>query len=337
MSWRDHIKVHPAASLFPPMSKAELVAMAADIEKNGLHEPVTYYQNPNNRRAKLQLLDGCNRLDAIELIADPELRDKLKAQVDPYKTLVSPYWRVITDDPYEYARSANLHRRHLTRAQQQEVIAKMITAKPDQSNRQIAAMTKASPTTVGAVRAKLEQEGVVSKLDTRTGADGVKQPASKPKREQLVEPPLYGAPQALTDVGIVHGKFISTEDTLDDDSSPFDDGIWIDSIENVVARLRDFLSGAMEEVPPDEWPRLFWRLHEEMEAVQDRVFDLEEYDDSHMAGGLAMTARSPEPPYNRGLRRAHDDGCAATGRLRSTLMPCRAIASPSANVILPQR
>ena len=36
MSWRDHIKVHPAADLFPMMSESELRELGEDIKANGL-------------------------------------------------------------------------------------------------------------------------------------------------------------------------------------------------------------------------------------------------------------------------------------------------------------
>jgi hypothetical protein len=42
-SWRDHIKVHPAADLFPPMSQAELKELGEDIRKNGMNKPVIVY------------------------------------------------------------------------------------------------------------------------------------------------------------------------------------------------------------------------------------------------------------------------------------------------------
>jgi hypothetical protein len=39
MSWRDHIKVHPAADLFPMMSDEELKALGERIKKNGMKVP----------------------------------------------------------------------------------------------------------------------------------------------------------------------------------------------------------------------------------------------------------------------------------------------------------
>jgi hypothetical protein len=35
MTWRDHLKIHPAAELFPRMSDAELDELTKDIKKRG--------------------------------------------------------------------------------------------------------------------------------------------------------------------------------------------------------------------------------------------------------------------------------------------------------------
>src|SRR5262249_41046078 len=76
---------------------------------------------------------------------------------------------------------------HLTAEQRRELIDKLIKATPEKSDRQIAETVKASPTTVGTRRAKMEAKGEVSKLDTRTDAKGVKQPASKPRNPKPTE------------------------------------------------------------------------------------------------------------------------------------------------------
>ena len=51
--------------------------------------------------------------------------------------------------------------------------------------RQVAETVKASPTTVGTVRAKMEAAGDVSKLDTRQDSQGRRQPARKPERRTV--------------------------------------------------------------------------------------------------------------------------------------------------------
>jgi hypothetical protein len=82
-------------------------------------------------------------------------------------------------DPYAYVVSANIHRRHLTAEQKRELIAKLIKTTPEKSDRQIAETVKASPTTVGTVRAEMEAKGDVSKLDTRRDSKGREQPAAR--------------------------------------------------------------------------------------------------------------------------------------------------------------
>jgi hypothetical protein len=68
-SWRGVLPVHPAAELFPMMSRHELLELGNDIKKNGLKVPVILW-SPNNGRDHY-LLDGRNRLDAMELVGLP--------------------------------------------------------------------------------------------------------------------------------------------------------------------------------------------------------------------------------------------------------------------------
>jgi hypothetical protein len=42
-SWRDRIKVHPAADLFPMMAEDELDVLGRDIKENGLRQPVSLW------------------------------------------------------------------------------------------------------------------------------------------------------------------------------------------------------------------------------------------------------------------------------------------------------
>src|SRR6516162_2777573 len=161
-SWHDVLPIHPAAELFPPMAPDELRALAHDIKQNGLREPVSVVED---RSGKNVLIDGRNRLDALELLDDAErfnldnyiIFEKFPADIDITARVVS----------------LNLHRRHLTVEQKRDLIAKLIKAQPEKSNRQVAKTVKASPTTVGTVRTEMETKGEVSKLDTRTDANGI--------------------------------------------------------------------------------------------------------------------------------------------------------------------
>jgi hypothetical protein len=65
MTWRDHIKVHPAADLFPMMPDDELKAMGEDIKKGGLKYPlavwsptVEAYKNGEPRRSSWTVAIG---------------------------------------------------------------------------------------------------------------------------------------------------------------------------------------------------------------------------------------------------------------------------------------
>jgi len=132
---------------------------------HGLREPITVFED--------MILDGRNRYRAC-----------LEAGIEPTSTAY------IGDDPQGFVVSMNMHRRHLTAEQKREkreLIAKLLQANPTKSDRQIAKAVKTSPTTVGKVRSAMEAKGEVSKVDTRTDAKGVKQPAKKKQRPKHTE------------------------------------------------------------------------------------------------------------------------------------------------------
>ena len=182
--WRDVLPIHPAALLFPRMSADELKALTEDIKRNGQQQPIAIIEKPRRRPDGTlhvkdppvqEVLDGISRLDAMEA-AGIRIIDKDGQLDDHIKGLV-----VDTDevDPVAFVISANIHRRHLTGEQKRDLIAKLIKATPEKSDRQIAETVKASPTTVGTVRAELEAKGDLSKLDTRKDSKGREQPAKK--------------------------------------------------------------------------------------------------------------------------------------------------------------
>ena len=191
-SWRDYLNVHPAAKLFPPMPEEQLKGLGEDIVANGILNRMTLFydgERPSDAvtsklgwwRAKTHLalisvLDGCNRLDAGAQFAGYDWSEEggqhfvVKFREEPDR----PEF-----EPYPFAISANIHRRHLTAEQRLALVADVIKAQPEKSDRQIAAETKVSPTTAGKVRKKLEDAGQVSTVDTRKGKDGKSQPSHK--------------------------------------------------------------------------------------------------------------------------------------------------------------
>jgi hypothetical protein len=202
-SWRDTLPIHPAAALFPRMSSHELRALGKDIRKNGLRSSIALWQP--DKGASALLLDGISRLDAVQV----ELGRPVRVVLRTYRSRT--WWSLETDedgesvpvtnligeagnttaeqqtfillgqdvDPWAYVTSVNLHRRHLTAEQRRELIGKLIEATPEKSNRQIAKLVKASPTTVGTKRAEMEATGDVSKLDTLIDTRGRRQPVHK--------------------------------------------------------------------------------------------------------------------------------------------------------------
>ena len=193
-SWRDVLPIHPACASIPAISEPELKELAADIARNGLQSAITIDKPPNG---KLSLLDGRSRLDAIELAGIPfQLvaagRNGLTLKVE--RPGFPPLSFAHPKDPRAFVLSANVHRRHLTAEQKRDAIENRIKADPTKSDRQIAEAVKASPTTVGTLRAKMEARGDVSKLDTRQDKRGRKQPArKKPKPAKEPTPHIAGS------------------------------------------------------------------------------------------------------------------------------------------------
>jgi hypothetical protein len=154
---QDRIPFHPLADLFPLMEGAEFDTLVADIKKNGLHYPIFLYEG--------KILDGRNRYRAcLELGWEPATRN-----CDHH-----------VGDPAGFVISRNIHRRHLTAKQRRELIAKLLKAAPEKSNRQIAETAKADDKTVATVRRDLEATAEIPQLEKTVGADGKarKQPAN---------------------------------------------------------------------------------------------------------------------------------------------------------------
>jgi ParB-like chromosome segregation protein Spo0J len=195
-SWRDVIKVHPAANLFPMMSADELKALGKDIRQKGLTSPIAITANRYvGSDWAYQLLDGRNRLDAMELAGiefDLVLKDGkciIESELDCARDGgFFPPAIVVNNDLYAYVISANVHRRHLTTQQKLDLLDKVMKAHPNLSSRRIAKLAGVSPTTAAKSRRKLQANGDVSTVDTSIDTKGRKQPTRKlpiPKKPAL--------------------------------------------------------------------------------------------------------------------------------------------------------
>jgi hypothetical protein len=236
-SWRDVLKVHPACELFPRMSDDELKVLGEDIQENGLQHPVVLW-SPGDEEgdeetllSEIFLLDGRNRLDAMELVGiqtvengELSIDDLHNPSFNQLKHLFEFRCAVDDDlkdirlpdtDPYAYVVSVNIKRRHLTAKKKAELIAALIKLDPTKSNRGVAKQTGVSPTTVGKVRDELEAKGDVSTVDTRTDSMGRNQPArrqAKPARP----PGITTAPKPVPEAPQPEAKPVSRAPMFDD-------------------------------------------------------------------------------------------------------------------------
>ena len=168
------LPVHPAADLFPMLSKDELKALGEDIRKHGLQNKVVLWTGGPDGP---MLLDGRNRLDAMEqvlwapIVEGGKLSDR-----------ICRLWK--GGDPYAYVISANIHRRHLNVEQRQALLIELIARAPQKSDRQIGKAIGVDGKTVGVARAKGEDVGRIPHVETRTDTKGREQPAKKPRRTE---------------------------------------------------------------------------------------------------------------------------------------------------------
>ena len=174
----SEMQFHPLASAFPLLEGEEFDELVDDIKRNGLREKIDLHQG--------KIADGRNRYRALlQLGIDPGAEPKKYFRKAIYTHTiggeVAAHEQNNDDRVRAYVVSKNIVRRHLKPEDKRNAIAELLKADPTKSDRQIAKTVKASPTTVGTVRAELEATGDVSKLDTRTDSAGRLQPASKPR------------------------------------------------------------------------------------------------------------------------------------------------------------
>jgi hypothetical protein len=169
-SWRHVLPVHPAAKLLPMISQDALRELGEDIKAHGLLFPVVVFEG--------QLLDGRNRLDAMELAGFDLIGSDGKIK----SGIIFNYVGAI--DPIAYALSANLHRRHLTNEQKRTLISDLLKATPEKSNRQIAELAKVDHKTVATVRTEREASGEIPHTETHTDRKGAKRPAHKAAKRE---------------------------------------------------------------------------------------------------------------------------------------------------------
>jgi hypothetical protein len=131
----DNLEAHELANLLPIIDDVNFANLKADIERNGILEPILIFEG--------RILDGRNRYRAGKAVG--------RLSSAKFKTFEGTY-----AEAEAYVFSTNFLRRQMTNAQKQEVIRKMIKKYPNDSNRQIARRCGiTSHASVGAVREKM--------------------------------------------------------------------------------------------------------------------------------------------------------------------------------------
>jgi cysteinyl-tRNA synthetase len=175
----NELRFHPLAEVFPLLEGDEFDALVADIKANGLREKIDLYEG--------KIVDGRNRYLALHRLGiDPSPDDKKYFRKALYTHTtggnIAPHEQSNDDRVRAYVISKNIHRRHLTAEQKRGLIAELIQAQPENSNRQIAKAAKVDHKTVAAARAELEGRGEIPHVETTTDTKGRKQPAKKKRK-----------------------------------------------------------------------------------------------------------------------------------------------------------
>lgn len=284
-----HYDIHPAAELFPMMSDAELLELAADMKAHGQRVPmVIERKDPETGKpySEPKFVDGRNRAKAHELNGTPMSEwkwEELPAGVNAF----------------DFVLSANIHRRHLTVEQRSELAAKLLEASPSRSDRAIAKQVGLSPTKVGKVRAAKATESTVHNGQLkRVGADGKarKMPAKKTKAttpEQTftsastkTETGAAAAALETTTAGTVETVAVSeaTAGAIETAMEATTAGIveaatapektfTVDLVEQISAEHARFLRDLVKRVPAADHGRLFHELRENIDGEEASAAD----------------------------------------------------------------
>jgi len=124
-SWRERYPVHPCADCHPMMGADELNKLGEDIRAHGLHKRITLYNDPQSH--KQVVLDGRNRLEALERIG-------IDLDHPPFPI----FEETDVTDPASFVISLHIHRRHLTKAQQVDLIVAVVMAQHEKDPAKLA-------------------------------------------------------------------------------------------------------------------------------------------------------------------------------------------------------
>lgn len=207
--------------MFPLLPPAELEALAKDIEKHDLRERVVVATVKTGVGWTDYLLDGRNRLDAMEKVLgwevvaclhDHRTREAAsrctaeRVRLSPWVSSLGPQ-----DDPAAYVISANIRRRHLTKRQQADLIVAAVkagrtvrkgTAKAEADIDRSPVETRRAPgRPADAVKAQVVAEAAKLGIGKTTAMEALVD--AEPDRRKQRKPAPVPVPRAVPDLQVL--------------------------------------------------------------------------------------------------------------------------------------
>ena len=188
LGWRDFYKVHAAAEVFPLLSPHELQKLARDIDKNGLKTPIQTRAVAGE--ASPYIIDGRNRLDAMESLGWQMVNDQGE-WIGVLGNVPGTVGKVEHRLGYTHEKIAaeviafNIHRRHLSKEEQVELLDKALRAANPTENASMARSVKRGDrgrltgSTKGHTGKVVEAAKVIG-ISERTTKRGLAKQSSKP-------------------------------------------------------------------------------------------------------------------------------------------------------------
>jgi ParB-like chromosome segregation protein Spo0J len=192
LPWRNVLRTHQAAAVFPLLKDAQpdaFEALVEDVKQYGVTETIKLVHDG----ARYIVIDGRNRLDALqELEMDVWRNIADGGNPDPEHFDVLNEMLPTDEDVRTYVNSLNVHRRHMhmTAEARREWVARVLRHNPETSNRTVAEMTHAAEKTVKAARAEMESSGAIPEVKTTKGKDGKVRKTKPAKSTEVPKPKL---------------------------------------------------------------------------------------------------------------------------------------------------
>jgi hypothetical protein len=177
------------------MSADRLRELGKDIVENGLNLPIELWRA--HPKGEAELLDGRNRLDAIEVVTGKPLEiggpSLMAGDFLATDKVIELDGRCV--DPYARVVSLNILRRDLKAEDRQNALINLIARTPEKSDRQFGEEVGVDHKTIARARAKGEDVGRIPHVKTRTDTKGREQPSRKPSgRERRAAVPKLAVP-----------------------------------------------------------------------------------------------------------------------------------------------